>query len=450
MIRIIFHTVILTFTLQLYAQDSLTYKLILDAPVFEFPQNVDFPQHYPSMNQTVKWSSSFYELGYWGIDELGDKIFYKKEVKPTKTRKMFNGLFKYAVGLGFAKYGSELPIPLGVWGHEEFHRTTLAVGGLASKNGNWVFHRWDGTVYGVSDTSLDQLKATNTNQLLYSYVAGVQYETYLNQQITINDFYKKRSLYKNSLLLYNAYYVYNYFHFSTSSLSDSVKVIAPQFEDSDPALRDYAGADLTSWVYDMYYPELPFTSRDSFPNGDGVNRRIGFSDLPEEAQKFLKKQKNLSLINFINPAIFMVNRIRINEQFAFNIFPQYVPTHYGSSMAIFAPLQIKQYDLLVRIQQYENSITKGYGLGLSIYNYRIKNNLEINLSASIWDQPTSFRDTGKTLGGAFEGQLNYLLGNHFSVYADVSYKTAGWQISNPYLSENFSVGIGGKYKLFDK
>jgi len=59
---------------------------------------------------------------------------------------------------GFVKYGSELPIPLGVWAHEEFHHSVLGVNGISSKNGNWFLSRWDGTVYGVSDEQLSDLK----------------------------------------------------------------------------------------------------------------------------------------------------------------------------------------------------------------------------------------------------------------------------------------------------
>ena len=147
--------------------------------------------HYTKLyeNQATEWSRDFYELAFWGIDELGDKIFINKKTEISKRRNLFNNAFKYAIGLGFSKYGSELPIPLGVWAHEEFHRSTLGIAGVDSRNGNWIFHRWDGTVYGITDEALVSLKSSDLNQLLYSYVAGVQYETYLNQKISVDDFY---------------------------------------------------------------------------------------------------------------------------------------------------------------------------------------------------------------------------------------------------------------------
>lgn len=146
--------------------------------------------------------------------------------------------------------------------------------------------------YGISDETLDILKETNLNQLLYSFVSGVQYEVLLNEKVTLNDFHHKRSFAKNALLLYNPYYVYSYFKFSASSLSYTIKIIAPPHESPDPAARDYAGADLTSWICDMFNPGLPFTSRDNFPNGEGVNRRVGFSDLSPYAQDYLSGRKS--------------------------------------------------------------------------------------------------------------------------------------------------------------
>ena len=210
-------------TLISYSQDSAIYKLRLSLPIVDLPQNYLLPYHAPSMQQSLELSNDFYELSFWGIDALGNKIFIPKNKEYTKGRKVGNAIFKYGLSLGFSQYGSELPIPFGVWGHEEFHRSVLGIDNISSKNGNWALNKWDGTVYGISDSALTHIKNENINSLLYSYVAGVQYEIALNQKTTLNDFYKNRTLNKNALLLYNAYYVYNYFKFSTSSISDSPK-----------------------------------------------------------------------------------------------------------------------------------------------------------------------------------------------------------------------------------
>lgn len=430
-----------------YGQDTATYKLRLSLPLVDLPQNYALPQYAPSMRQSFELSNDFYELSFWGIDELGDKIFIPKTRDYTKGRKIGNSIFKYGLSLVFSQYASELPIPLGVWAHEEYHRSVLGIEDVSSKNGNWMLNRWDGTVYGISDTTLTQHKSQNLDNLLYSYVAGVQYEIALNQQTTLNDFYKRRTLNKNALLLYNAYYVYNYFKFSASDISDSVKVLAPPHESKNPMERDYAGADLTAWVYDMFNPTEPFTARDSFPGGDGVNRRVGYSDLSPGAQSYLTKQKNLSLLNFLNPAIFFVNRIKVNNNFSFNIFTQYAPTHFGNDIALFVPMKHKQLDLLVNLHNYSNKSTHGFGLGAGLYNYKLTEKWESDITLNFWNQPKTFFDNTKVVGGQMNIAAKYYFKNNFAGFISVCGKTKGWTISNPYLQDNISVQFGLNYNL---
>ncbi len=446
--RNIFLSVVLwTLTYISYGQDTAIYKLKLSLPLLDFPQNYTLPYNIPTMQQAFELSNDFYELSFWGIDALGDKIFISKSKQYTNGKKIGNAVFKYGLSLAFSQYGSELPIPLGVWGHEEFHRSVLGVDNISSKNGNWLLNRWDGTVYGISDSTLTHEKNENINNLLYSYVAGVQYEIALNQKTTLNDFYKNRTLNKNALLLYNAYYVFNYFKFSTSSISDSVKILAPPHESKNPMERDYAGADLTAWVYDMFNPSVPFSSRDSFPGGDGVNRRIGFSDLSSEEQSYLKNQKNLSLLNFLNPAIFFINRIKINYNLSFNVFTQYAPTHFGNDIAIFIPVKYKQFDLLLNIHNYSNKTVSGFGAGAGLYNYTFSEKWESDLVLNFWNQPNTFYDNTKIPGGQISVGTKYHFKNNFDGFISLIGKTKGWTISNPYLQSNLSVQLGLNYNL---
>lgn len=440
-------TAILFFILAVtaFSQESAAYKLRLTAPLVDVPENFDLPHHYPSMDQSLKFSLDFYELAYWGIDELGNKLF-----KDPYGEKFSNDAFKYVIGLAFAKYGSELPVPLGVWAHEEYHRAVLGMYDISSKNGNWLFTRWDGTVYGVSDEELSDLKSNDLDGLLYAYTSGIQYEVNLNRQIMMNDFYNSRSHYKNALLLYNAWYVYDYFRFSASDKSDSVKVIAPENESINPIERDFAGADLTAWVYDMFNPDLPFTSRDAFPEGDGVNRRVGFSDLSDEARDYLKSQKNLALLNFVNPAIFFINRINLSEDFSFNIFTQYAPTHFGNDIALYVPFTYRKTNLLVNIHRYSNKEDAGLGVGLGIMNFRLSDKIESDLSINYWNQPESFFSNDKVNGGFINFESRYSISEKFSVFLGIDGKTKGWMIGEPALKSSYSVQAGLNFNLKER
>jgi hypothetical protein len=422
------------------AQES--YKLRLDVPLADIPQNPELPYHYPSMDQALNWSAGFYEAGFWGIDELGDLLFRSAERDDNRWSRLGRGVFKYALGLAFSKYGSELPVPLGVWGHEEFHRSVLGVRGISSNNGNWLFDRWDGTVYGLSDETLGSLKLNDNENLLYSYVAGVQYEILLNEKVTLTDFYYKRSFPKAALILYNAYYVWDYFRFSAGSGSDSAKVLAPPHESVDPVQRDYAGADLTAWIHDMFNPGTPYTNRDPFPEGNGVNRRIGYSDLSSEERDYLNDQKKLSLLNFLNPSIFFINRIKLTDDLSFNFFTQYSPVHFGNSTAIFLPVKFRETGFLLNASKYGSRNSNGFGFGLGIFNLGFTDRIHSDIRINVWDQPESFLGTGKITGGMIGIKTSYSFSESFSTYINISGKTRGWIIGDPYLEENVSARVG--------
>ncbi len=431
------------------AQESGQYKLRLSFSLIDYPQNLGTHHLYPSMIQSTELSNDMYDVSFWGIDALGKVIFKNK--KNTKGGQIARESFDYLTGFAFSYFGSELPIPLGVYNHEQYHCSVLAANGYSSLNGNWIFNRWDGTVYGLTDSEMTKFKSENLGGLLYSYVSGVQSENYATQSNVIQDFYHQRTFYKNPFYLYNALYVWNYFNFSTSAQSDSAKVIAPEHEDSNPYFRDYAGADLTAWVYDMFSPDQAYTARDPFPDGEGVNRRIGFSDLTPEGQDYLLKQKKLSLLNFVNPAIFLVNRINISADFSFLLFMQYSPTHFGNDIAVFVPFKTRSLNQLFAFHTYSNYQNSFFGIQYGLVDVKPFHNQKIamGVSVNLWNQPEnqSFYDTSGKFGGSFELQANYELGKGFSGNLSTGYKSAGWAIGNPYLESKGNFRLGVKYNL---
>lgn len=407
---------------------------VLNIPVLELPQNSKI---FPGMKQSLEISTSAYDIAYAGLDILSSRVLKNSE------NSVWKKTLKYIAGLGFAKYASELPIPLGVWGHEEFHRSVLAVNGIKAKNGNWVFGKWNGTVYNVSDEELSKLKSQNNSALLYAYTAGIQYEVAQNQLLSIRNTYTPQSYMKKALLLYNSYYVYDYFRFATGKGSDEVKHQSKNFENSNPLQRDFAGNDLTAWVYDMFNPEADYvTSRPASEIGTGVNRHIGISDLNNDAASFLRKQKKLSLLNFVNPAIFFVNQIHINDGFEFNFFAQYSPTHFGNDIALFIPFRLKYRNLLFNIHNYNSQNNHYYGAGVGVFNQKVLSKLELDALINLWQQPRDFKTVEKINGGNADITLRYRLSPHWSAYINGAAKTKGWTMANPYLDSKITLMLG--------
>jgi hypothetical protein len=230
-------------------------------------------------------------------------------------------------------------------------------------------------------------------------------------------------------------------------VTDSVKVWGAKSENPDPKQRDFAGADLTAWAYDMFSPEKPYTDRDKFPNGEGVNRRIGYSDLSIEAQQYLLKQKKLALLNFVNPAIFFINRIPLGRYSSFNFFMQYTPTHFGNDISLMLPVQHRNTDLLLGIHKFSNFKTEGYGLDLGLYNKSIARRLETDLVIRLWSQPKGFYNDSKENGGALQADFRYLITQNLGLSLALNAKTKGWQIGSPYLQSNLSSQLGLCYVL---
>src|SRR5690606_12593879 len=53
-------------------QEEAVYSLRLTLPVVDLPQNASSPNQNLSQNQALLWSNSVYDLGFWGIGEMGN------------------------------------------------------------------------------------------------------------------------------------------------------------------------------------------------------------------------------------------------------------------------------------------------------------------------------------------------------------------------------------------
>lgn len=424
---------------ELSSQDTSRYKLRLDLPLFESAQNLSKPYGWPSMNQALGWSSSLYDLSFYGIHRAS-ALLWRRQSTPLK--RAGRKTIEYAAQLLFARYASELPVPLGIWAHEEFHRSVLKTAGIYSHNGNWLPERWDGTVYGVSDQQLKTLKSEHPEILLYSYVAGVHAELAQNKRLVQEDFSYRRHYYKSALILYNSWYVYNYFSFATSALSDSVARIAPRFESESSRQRDFAGADLTSWVWDMYTPGEAYDNRKPFPGGEGVNRRIGFSELSKDGQTFLLEQKKLSLLNFINPSILGVHRIQVGEHFSFLPFVQYFPLHFGNCRNLTLLLSARKMTVMAAYNQYNNLRLQGHGAELGARKEVDDGKTSFNAQVNWWQQPDAFQSSALRSGFSCHAGTTRQVTSVIFLNVSADYKTRGWLLGNPYLDSRFSLNAG--------
>ncbi len=159
------------------------------------------------------------------------------------------------------------------------------------------------------------------------------------------------------------------------------------------------------------------------------------------------------MLNFVNPAIFLINRIRVSPDFQFLAFMQYSPVHFGNDIAVYVPFQIKSLNQLIVIHNYNNKDNYFPGFQYGIYNLTpfLNKNMEIGGTFSFWIQPENqgfFDESGK-FGGALEIMSDYHLGRSLSLNITAGYKTEGWMIGNPYIGQKPKLRAGIKYFITD-
>ena len=80
-------------------------------------------------------------------------------------------------------------------------------------------------------------------------------------------------------------------------------------------------------------------------------------------------------------------------------------------------------------------------------DYKLSEKLESDIVLNFGDQPKSFYDNTKFLGGQISLVTKYYFKYNFSGFVGLTGKTKGWTISNPYLQDNITVQFGLNFNL---
>lgn len=291
--------------------------------VLDVPGNTQFGPRAPSMHQATELANDTYELGFGGLRLL-------TRVAIPGDRPLVEDVATWGLGLAFVTLTADLPLPFATWMHEEYHRDALAMGGVRSTNGSaWLhFGPHGGTVYEVDDDDLVRLKAEDGPAYRRAQTAGIEGQNQLVLAALDLDLLRRDEVTKGPLVLWNAWYDWNYFRLAAGPVSDDVTDWNLEHQGGELE-RDFVGLDLTAWAYDLHRPDEPYADRGPHPSGDGIKRAIGWSDLTEAEQAFLVREKYLSLLNFASPAAFGLHHVQVGE-WGVNLALQHTPAPYGS------------------------------------------------------------------------------------------------------------------------
>lgn len=406
--------------------------LVLDAP---------FNSHgYPSMQQSLRLTTSFYEAGHYLIEEsLSDR--------PANIR--------FAALAGFDLLS--LWLPLGTsWLHEEWHRAILTQRDIASENEIYKLRFSDIIrVYGIRDEDLIRLKAEHPADLVRLHAAGFEAQTELNRALERNDFFDERDHFNVLILWFNTLNTIVYFHNCNGSRADRPTNEVLADETTDILARDFAGLDCTAWTYDLHRPNEPYNARGVHPSGVGIDRYIKYSDLNDAEQDFLKQQSNLSLLNLIDPFLYgrryFEARPGKENSFNWNAAVRHMLTPFGYTI---------DFDLLIKtshnftftLHNYFNNQHYFPGLELMLYSApTMISGLALKVSGGItlWKQPEalSFYTDQANTGGRLVLRTDLQVSKRFNPYLELEMKSPGWVAGNSYLDSNTSFRAGITYIL---
>lgn len=408
-----------------------------DIPLLDAPYNASDGYTAPSMRQALLWTKDLYQFTHHQLAQTFS-------AQPG---------WRLATTLGFDIVMTW--IPLGdAWLHEEWHRAVLGRRGISSFNDVYNLPLFSDSiaVSHVRDAELAQLKQNHPAEFVRLSAAGIEAQYEFNLELEKDRFFSGVRNANGFLLWMNALNSIAYLDTCASAQSDT---LTAQFNLDDGAnvpKRDFTGLDCTAWVYDLHRPNEPYAQRGVHPSGVGFDRYISRSDLDAAERGYLRRQRNLSLLNLIDPFLFRHDSSAATHPvdgspLRWNLTLRHHLTSFGYSIDANLLLHTRAFDAVAILHNYRNRRHAFPGVSVELRRLPISayaTPFNLSITAALWQQPQQQRfDTGTgTLGGQFAARIAYPLQGLWDGYVEVDHKTAGWVAGNVYLDANTSLRFG--------
>jgi hypothetical protein len=426
---------------------SDTTGLYLEFPIIDLPYQIhavkttgNFFTGYanPSMNQVLAMSNNLYGSAHWGINKL------------VRTESEFNNiLYRNLIAAGFDLFTFYTPLGLG-WLHEEYHRAVMTRREINSFNDMNSFPFGKSLVYvrKVKDEDLIMLSDHYKQDFRRLMIAGNEGQLHQIQTLQKNDFYLNQDLPHIPLYWMSTMTNIGYLNQSGSDVFNKIIDEANEKDGADISKRDFTGADFTTWVDALFFPDKPYADRGLHPSGVGINRYIKPSQLSSEARSYLKKQGNLHWLNLLSPHLFGFPKIKLksteNGHYYGSFAVRHLLTPFGNDINLDIFYQTPKNKFFFALHNYNNLNSSFFGLeGAIIDKPFLSNKLLVSGRSMVWTQPKnqSFLTNQASFGGMLSIRGSYALGC-WSPYIALEGKTRGWVMGNVFLEENLSLNMG--------
>jgi hypothetical protein len=417
----------------------------------------------PDIGQAVGLGTAFHEAAFYGIDRGVDWLSQRRRDSAPWSHEKLN-LAKCATGVAFLAVTSFTPLGL-FWVHEEAHRAVLSYRGVASRDELDDFPLFSLNSIGVthlSDSDLVRFKHLYPHDLIRAEEAGCEAQQQLVTQMERAGF-SDGEPYAASLSLLLDWYsdVSNlaYLAVCTTSLADSLTAMFNRTDGANVALRDFDGLDYMAWVYDLFRPAEPYTSRGAHPSGVGINRYITRAELTPAERAFLKQESYLSLTSLLDPMLFGYRGITLgrsdtgslsrpgrDEPLLANASVRHYLTSFGHTISLNFMFRQGQKSLYVSLLSQQNQKAWFPGLDLQLAGLPLGSGSRapcFSPRLMLWTQPRGqvFTTTAAAPGGLVSARIDWSLSRAFRVGAQIEAKTSGWVAGNTALDPDVDVSL---------
>lgn len=414
--------------------------------LLDVPEAVITPQHVPTWEQALDLTGNLYRAAHLGL-HFGFAGLSKA---------WWSVLLEEVSVVVFDVFMLLAPLPgTQGWAHEEGHRSAMGVRGIPSLQAfDDLFippgQRCDAnSVCGMTDDQIAAVKDRRAADWVRVQAAGMETELELMRRLERDAFFSNQPRALNipaSMLLISSVVIYR------TLCADAAGTTAEDVTGESPSMlrRDFTGPDCTGFVWDLFRPEVPYADRGPHPNGDGVRRIRLASDLSFEERAFLTRMRNLSLLNYVDPALFGFPRFDVSlgdRTLSLGGSLQHDLTAFGDAFGLSLMARLDELALTAVIRLYRNQVLTLPGVSGGVRRYPLHlGPLTVRASAQVelWLQPLDFSFTTTTLmpGAALEVQAAVPLIGPLEAFAALKLKSAGWRPADPFLDAAVTGRLG--------
>lgn len=396
-----------------------------------------------SMEQSFQITNAITQTMHWGVAQI--PVFKKRPVLQKVTHALITIPSELLIGFF---YGNS-------WRHEEGHRAVLTNSYVYSYNPLVMFNKKSSSgsksvaaVSYILDTNLVMMKENNNANFVRMSTVGAETEISALNKMQRNTFFYGQKTINTINYIITAFSVNGYMKTSANKEKGTKLTLETMAkEGSNQNLRDFTGLDFTAWAYDLFNPTAKYSDRGLNPYGNGYDRYIYGDKLTAGEYDWLKKQANLSYLNFISPTMVFINEIKLKNGASFNFSGRYYPTSFGNQIGIDLFFKNSKYNIFVSPHLNQNYQNNFFGIEAMVFETPVKINQHQFLTttrvvADLQPKNQSFKTSSADFTGLIEINLIYKASKHLYPYISFEAKSKGWIAGNAFLDERYSVKAG--------